>query len=153
MTGWKTPTSATLSTDVGERLFAAHVIHDMWQATSGDSVVVTDVGQHQMWEAQYYPHQRPHTLITSGGLGTMGFGCQRPSARRWGWGSPTCGPSSATAASDDAAGARHGHAERVPVNIAIMNNGFLGMVRQWQEFFYEERHNATPMHNGLRQAG
>ena len=53
---------------------AAHVIHDMWKATGGDAIMVTDVGQHQMWEAQYYLHERPHTLITSGGLGTMGFG-------------------------------------------------------------------------------
>src|SRR6202012_6007792 len=55
------------------RLYAAHVIHDIWQRTQGDAVVVTDVGQHQMWEAQYYKHDRPRTLITSGGLGTMGF--------------------------------------------------------------------------------
>jgi acetolactate synthase-1/2/3 large subunit len=54
-------------------LYAAHVIHDLWHATGGQAVVVTDVGQHQMWEAQYYRHERPRTLITSGGLGTMGF--------------------------------------------------------------------------------
>jgi acetolactate synthase-1/2/3 large subunit len=55
------------------KLYAAQVIHDLWQATSGEALVVTDVGQHQMWEAQYYPHERPRSLITSGGLGTMGF--------------------------------------------------------------------------------
>ncbi|MBN1565470.1 MAG: biosynthetic-type acetolactate synthase large subunit, partial [Anaerolineae bacterium] len=60
--------------NVNDRLLAAHVIRDMWAATAGDAVVVTDVGQHQMWEAQYYPHERPATLLTSGGLGTMGFG-------------------------------------------------------------------------------
>jgi acetolactate synthase I/II/III large subunit len=55
-------------------LYAAHVIHDIWRATSGRALVVTDVGQHQMWEAQYYHHDAPRSLITSGGLGTMGFG-------------------------------------------------------------------------------
>src|SRR6266571_34810 len=54
-------------------LYAAHVINDIWRATKGDAIVVSDVGQHQMWEAQYYKHNRPRSLITSGGLGTMGF--------------------------------------------------------------------------------
>jgi len=54
-------------------LYAAHVMHDLWRATEGKAIVVTDVGQHQMWEAQYYKHDEPRTLITSGGLGTMGF--------------------------------------------------------------------------------
>ncbi len=54
-------------------LYAAHVIHDLWRETGGNAVVVTDVGQHQMWEAQYYQHDTPRSLITSGGLGTMGF--------------------------------------------------------------------------------
>ena len=54
------------------RLYAAHVIHDLWRTTGGEAIVVTDVGQHQMWEAQYH-HDRPRSLITSGGLGTMGF--------------------------------------------------------------------------------
>jgi len=54
-------------------LYAAHVIHDLWRETNGNSIVVTDVGQHQMWEAQYYKHEQPRSLITSGGLGTMGF--------------------------------------------------------------------------------
>ena len=54
-------------------LYAAHVMHDLWRITGGDAIVVTDVGQHQMWEAQYFHHEKPRTLITSGGLGTMGF--------------------------------------------------------------------------------
>ena len=58
--------------DLGH-LYAAHVIHDLWHSTEGKAIVVTDVGQHQMWEAQYYKHESPRTLITSGGLGTMGF--------------------------------------------------------------------------------
>jgi acetolactate synthase I/II/III large subunit len=55
-------------------LYAAHAINDLWRLTEGNAIVVTDVGQHQMWEAQYYKHERPRSLITSGGLGTMGFG-------------------------------------------------------------------------------
>ncbi len=54
-------------------LYAAHVMHDLWRITGGNAIVVTDVGQHQMWEAQYFHHEHPRTLITSGGLGTMGF--------------------------------------------------------------------------------
>ena len=66
-----------------DKLYAAHVIRDLWRFTDGDAVTVTDVGQHQMWEAQYYPHERPNTLITSGGLGTMVSGFLRRSAPRW----------------------------------------------------------------------
>jgi acetolactate synthase-1/2/3 large subunit len=134
--------------DVGDRLFAAHVIHDMWRATEGNAVVVTDVGQHQMWEAQYYLHERPHTLITSGGLGTMGFGLPAAIGAAMGlksdnvWAIVGDGGFQMTLAELATA-----VQERVPVHIAIINNGFLGMVRQWQEFFYEERYSATPMHS------
>ncbi|NDJ76617.1 MAG: acetolactate synthase large subunit, partial [Chloroflexi bacterium] len=134
--------------DVGERLFAAHVIHDMWRATHGDAVVITDVGQHQMWEAQYYPHERPHTLITSGGAGTMGFGLPAAIGATVGLGQPNqwavVGDGGFQMTMAELGTAMQ---EGVPLNIALINNGFLGMVRQWQEFFYEERYNATPMHN------
>ena len=131
--------------DVGDRLFAAHVIHDMWKATGGDATVVTDVGQHQMWEAQYYLHERPHTLITSGGLGTMGFGLPAAIGASLGLRQPVwaiVGDGGFQMTMTELGTAMQ---ERVPVHIAIINNGFLGMVRQWQEFFYEERYNATPM--------
>ncbi len=137
-----------LHRDAGERLFAAHVIRDMWQATGGDAVIVTDVGQHQMWEAQYYPHERPYTLITSGGLGTMGFGMPAAIGAQMGlktnnvWAIVGDGGFQMTVTELGTAAQ-----ERVPIKIAIINNGYLGMVRQWQEFFYEERYNATPMHN------
>ena len=134
--------------DVGSRLLAAHVIHDMWKATGGDAVVVTDVGQHQMWEAQYYPHERPHTLLTSGGLGTMGFGMPAAIGAAIGLKQPNVwaivGDGGFQMTLTELGTAAQ---ERVPINIAIINNGYLGMVRQWQEFFYEERYNATPMVN------
>jgi len=131
-----------------ERLLAAHVIRDMWQATGGNAVCVTDVGQHQMWEAQYYPHERPNTLITSGGLGTMGYGLPAAIGAALGLGTPNVwaivGDGGFQMTVTELGTAMQ---ERVPVNIAVINNGFLGMVRQWQEFFYEERYNATPIHN------
>jgi acetolactate synthase-1/2/3 large subunit len=127
-------------------LYAAHVINDLWKETQGEAIVVTDVGQHQMWEAQYYHHNRPRTLVTSGGLGTMGFATPaaigakfaKPDADVWvvvgdgGFQMTMC--ELATIAQ-----------EKIKVNIAIINNGFLGMVRQWQEFFYDKRYVATPL--------
>jgi len=127
-------------------LYAAHVINDIWRMTDGKAIVVTDVGQHQMWEAQYYHHQEPRTLITSGGLGTMGFALPaaigaklaRPEAEVWvivgdgGFQMTMC--ELATIAQ-----------EKIKINVAIINNGYLGMVRQWQEFFYERRYAATPL--------
>lgn len=132
--------------DPGGKLLAAHVIRDLWEYTDGNAVTVTDVGQHQMWEAQYYPHKRPYTLVTSGGLGTMGFGfpaavgakMARPEEDVW----AIVGDGGFQMTVAELATAVQ---ERVAVNIAIINNGYLGMVRQWQEFFYEERYNATPM--------
>jgi acetolactate synthase-1/2/3 large subunit len=133
--------------DVGDRLFAAHVIHDMWKVTRGDATVITDVGQHQMWEAQYYLHQRPHTLITSGGLGTMGYGLPASIGAALGLKSPVWAIVGDGGFQMTLAELATAMQERAPVKIAIINNGFLGMVRQWQEFFYEERYNATPMHS------
>src|SRR5207237_6383848 len=129
-------------------LYAAHVINDLWRETAGDTIVVTDVGQHQMWEAQYYKHERPRSLITSGGLGTMGFALPaaigakfaRPDAAVWvvagDGGFQMTMPELATAAQ-----------EGLDLNIAVINNGYLGRVRQWQEFFYERRYSATPLKN------
>ena len=128
-------------------LYAAHVINDLWRATrTRETIVVTDVGQHQMWEAQYYHHDEPRSLITSGGLGTMGFAVPaaigakraRPDAEVWavvgdgGFQMTMC--ELATAVQDG-----------IAIKVAIINNGFLGMVRQWQEFFYERRYAATPL--------
>jgi acetolactate synthase-1/2/3 large subunit len=128
------------------RLFAAHVIHDLWRLTNGKATIVTDVGQHQMWQAQYYKHEYPHKLITSGGLGTMGFGLpaaigawfSNPEAEVWAIVGD--GGFQMTAAELSTCAQ-----EGVKVNIAVINNGYLGMVRQWQEFFYQRRYSATPM--------
>src|SRR5437870_284623 len=127
-------------------LYAAHVINDLWNLTSGDAVVVSDVGQHQMWEAQYYKHDRSRSLITSGGLGTMGFALPaaigakvaRPDAEVW----VVVGDGGFQMTMAELATVVQ---EGLDVNVAIINNGYLGMVRQWQEFFYEKRYAATPL--------
>jgi acetolactate synthase-1/2/3 large subunit len=130
-------------------LYAAHVINDLWQQTrDGKTIVVTDVGQHQMWEAQYYKHEHPRTLITSGGLGTMGFAL--PAAI----GAKVASPESDVWVIVGDGGFQMTMCElativqeNLKINIAIINNGFLGMVRQWQEFFYERNYAATPLLN------
>ena len=128
-------------------LYAAHVINDLWRVTrDGDVVVVTDVGQHQMWEAQYYKHERPRSLITSGGLGTMGFALPasigvkvaRPEAEVW----VVAGDGGFQMTMAELATIVQ---ENLKIHIAIINNGYLGMVRQWQEFFYERNYQATPL--------
>ncbi|MEO7190284.1 MAG: biosynthetic-type acetolactate synthase large subunit [Vicinamibacterales bacterium] len=127
-------------------LYAAHVIHDIWRATHGQAVVVTDVGQHQMWEAQYYHHEQPRSLVTSGGLGTMGFALPAaigakmacPDAEVW----AVVGDGGFQMTLCELATMQQ---EQLKVNIAIINNGYLGMVRQWQEFFYDKRYAATPL--------
>ena len=128
------------------RLYAAHVIHDLWRLTGGKALVVTDVGQHQMWEAQYYKHDHPRKLVTSGGLGTMGFALPAAIGARFAcpddevWVIAGDGGFQMTACELSTAAQ-----EGVKVNIAIINNGYLGMVRQWQQFFYGGRYAATPM--------
>jgi acetolactate synthase I/II/III large subunit len=127
-------------------LYAAHVINDLWKETRGEAIVVTDVGQHQMWEAQYYHHDRPRTLITSGGLGTMGFALPaaigakfaKPDAEVW----VVVGDGGFQMTMSELATVVQ---EKINIKIAIINNGYLGMVRQWQEFFYDKRYVATPL--------
>jgi acetolactate synthase-1/2/3 large subunit len=127
-------------------LYAAHVINDLWKETRGEAIVVTDVGQHQMWEAQYYHHDRPRTLITSGGLGTMGFALPaaigakfaKPGSEVW----VVAGDGGFQMTMSELATIVQ---ENINLKIAIINNGYLGMVRQWQEFFYDKRYVATPL--------
>lgn len=128
------------------KLYAAHVIHDLWRITEGKAIVVSDVGQHQMWEAQYYRHDYPRKLITSGGLGTMGFALPAAIGARF-----ACPNEEVWVIAGDG-GFQMTQAELqtltqegMKINIAVINNGYLGMVRQWQQFFYERRYVATPM--------
>ena len=127
-------------------LYAAHVIHDIWRITAGNAIVVTDVGQHQMWEAQYFHHEHPRSLVTSGGLGTMGFALPAAIGAKF-----ACPDKEVWVVAGDggfqmtAAELSTIVQEKIKINIAIINNGFLGMVRQWQEFFYDSNYEATPL--------
>ncbi|MGD0521255.1 MAG: biosynthetic-type acetolactate synthase large subunit [Terracidiphilus sp.] len=127
-------------------LYAAHVMHDLWRITGGNAIIVTDVGQHQMWEAQYYHHEKPRTLITSGGLGTMGYALPAAIGAKF-----ACPDKEVWVVAGDggfqmtAAELSTIVQEKIKINIAVINNGYLGMVRQWQEFFYERNYEATPM--------
>ena len=128
------------------RLLAAHVIADLYELTEGKALICSDVGQHQMWEAQYYAHDRPRSLLTSGGLGTMGFGLPaavgarfaKPDDEIW----VVVGDGGFQMSAPELATCRQ---EGVRLNIAIINNGYLGMVRQWQEMFFDRRYVATPI--------
>jgi acetolactate synthase-1/2/3 large subunit len=132
-------------------LYAAHVIHDIWReaAAAGrlnDTIIVTDVGQHQMWEAQYFKHEAPRSLVTSGGLGTMGFalpaaiGAKVAEPHKDVWVIAGDGGFQMTAAELSTI-----VQEGLAINIAVINNGFLGMVRQWQETFYDKNYSASPI--------
>jgi len=127
-------------------LYAAHVLHDIWRITGGKAIVVTDVGQHQMWAAQYFHHEHPRAFITSGGLGTMGYGLPAAIGAKFAcpekeiWVIAGDGGFQMTASELSTI-----VQEGIKINIAIINNGYLGMVRQWQEFFYESNYEATPL--------
>ena len=128
------------------KLMPPMVIREIWRATGGKAIMVSDVGQNQMWEAQYYFHDRRRGLVTSGGLGTMGYalpaamGAQMavPDATVW----ATVGDGGFQMNLQELATIVQEH---LPIKIAILNNGYLGMVRQWQEIFFERRYAHTPI--------
>jgi len=129
-----------------DKLHAAQAIRKIWEGTKGDALIVSDVGQHQMLEAQYYKHNDPRTLLTSGGLGTMGFslpaaiGASFHEKDREIW--VIVGDGSIQMTIMELGTAIQ---ENVNINIAIINNGYLGMVRQWQQMFYNARYAETPI--------
>ncbi|HJS29121.1 MAG TPA: biosynthetic-type acetolactate synthase large subunit [Anaerolineales bacterium] len=130
------------------RLYSIPVIREIWNRTAGDAIICTDVGQHQMWTAQYYHFEKPHRLITSGGSGTMGFGF--PAAVGAWFGNPDkeiwsiSGDGGFQMTQAELATAVQ---EGANVKIAVLNNKFLGMVRQWQEFFFEKRYSGVELLN------
>jgi acetolactate synthase-1/2/3 large subunit len=129
-----------------DALVPQYVVRHIWHATKGDAFMVSDVGQNQMWEAQYFLHHKPRGLISSGGLGTMGFAL--PAAIGVQMGKPeeivwaTIGDGGFQMTIQELATIVQ---EKLPLKIAILNNGFLGMVRQWQQLFFEGRYSGTPL--------
>ena len=127
-------------------LLPQYVVRQLWYATQGNATVVSDVGQNQMWEAQYFTHHLRRGLISSGGLGTMGFalpaaiGVQMglPGQQVW----VTAGDGGFQMNIQELATVAQ---EKLPLKMAILNNGFLGMVRQWQQLFFERRYSGTPL--------
>jgi len=129
-----------------DALIPQYVVRHIWHATGGNAIMVSDVGQNQMWEAQYFPHHKPRGLISSGGLGTMGFalpaaiGAQMGKPEEMVW--ATIGDGGFQMNIQELATVVQ---EKLPLKMAILNNGFLGMVRQWQQLFFEGRYSGTPL--------
>ncbi|MFH1691423.1 MAG: biosynthetic-type acetolactate synthase large subunit [Candidatus Omnitrophota bacterium] len=137
-----------LSYKQDEKLRPQYVIEQIYELTRGDAIIATEVGQNQMWSCLWYKHNKPREWISSGGLGTMGYGF--PAAIGAQIGCPEklvfdiAGDGSIQMNIQELATAVQ---NRLPIKIIILNNGFLGMVRQWQELFYNKRYSATPLVN------
>ena len=135
-----------LQYDQDNELRPQYIIEKLYEQTKGDAIVVTDVGQHQMWAAQYYKYNQPRSFITSGGLGTMGFGL--PAAIGAQVGCPEkrvfciAGDGGFQMNIQELATAIY---NKIPVVVLVMNNGYLGMVRQWQELFFDKRYSQTSL--------
>jgi acetolactate synthase-1/2/3 large subunit len=142
--GWqeKYPLTYTQGWESGDALKPQFVLETLRDSNPDDTIVASGVGQHQMWTSQFWKFDHPYTWVNSGGLGTMGYSVPaaigakvgRPDRRVWAVDGDGCFQMTAqelvTASS-----------ERIPVKVAILNNAYLGMVRQWQEMFYEERYS------------
>ncbi len=139
---WKSTTP--LAYKQGDTIKPQYVIDTLYELTGGEAIITTEVGQNQMWAAQYYHFKEPGHFISSGGLGVMGFGL--PAAIGAQVGAPgkivvdIAGDGSIQMNIQELATAVQ---YRLPVKVAILNNGFLGMVRQWQELFYQRRYSFT----------
>ncbi|MBA7682531.1 Acetolactate synthase large subunit IlvB1 [subsurface metagenome] len=143
--GWRKGHPLTAIRDC-EGLLPQFVIGKIYEVTQGEAIIVTGVGQNQMWAAQHYRYDKPNSLISSGGLGTMGFGLPASIGAKVGCPDNTVwcidGDGSFQMTIQELATIAQ---EKVAVKIAIINNGYLGMVRQWQELFYGRRYVATPL--------
>lgn len=133
-----------------DRLTGPYIIEKLYELTNGEAIISTEVGQHQMWAAQYYKYTKPRTLLTSGGLGTMGYGLGAAIGAKTG-----CPDKTVINVAGDgcfrmnmnelATAVRH----EVPVIEVVINNHVLGMVRQWQDLFYDERYSATVLRDAV----
>lgn len=131
-------------------LTGPYVVEEIYRATKGDAIITTDVGQHQMWAAQYYKYTKPHTLLTSGGLGTMGYGLGASIGAK-----VACPDKTVINIAGDgcfrmnmnelATASRY----NIPIIQVVINNHVLGMVRQWQTLFYGKRYSATVLNDSV----
>jgi acetolactate synthase I/II/III large subunit len=140
--GWRAKYPLAYEDSTDNEIKPQYMIQALFEATNGEAIVSSDVGQHQMWAAQYYDFPAPRRWINSGGLGTMGFGL--PAAMGAAVGRPDClvcciaGDGSVQMNAQELATCAQ---ERIPIKVFIMNNGFLGMVRQWQELFWDGKYS------------
>ena len=125
-----------------------YVMEEIYKLTKGEAIIVTEVGQNQMWAAQFYNYTKPRTFISSGGLGTMGYGLPAAIGAQFGCPDKTvfdiAGDGSIQMNIQELATAVF---NKLPIKIAILNNSYLGMVRQWQELFYKKRYSYTHLVN------
>jgi len=130
----------------GEQIKPQTVIRELYRLTKGEALIATDVGQHQMWAAQFYPFKRSRQWITSGGLGAMGFGVPAAIGAQLALGDQTVvavvGDGGFQMTNQELATAMQYH---LPIKVLIMNNGYLGMVRQWQEMFYDRAYSEVDL--------
>jgi acetolactate synthase-1/2/3 large subunit len=144
--GWQKQYPLRYEDSTDAEIKPQYMVQALYEATGGDAIVTSDVGQHQMWAAQYYHFAKPRRWINSGGLGTMGFGL--PAALGAAVGCPDetvvciAGDGSIQMNIQELATCAE---DKIPVKVFIMNNGYLGMVRQWQELFWDKRYSHVDM--------
>jgi acetolactate synthase-1/2/3 large subunit len=148
--GWKAEHPLTYAND-DDVLRPQYVVEQIYKVTDGKAIVTTEVGQNQMWTAQFYRFNNPRQLVTSGGLGTMGYGLPAAIGAQLAHPDKTvfdiAGDGSIQMNIQEMATLSQ---QQLPINIAILNNGYLGMVRQWQEFFFGRRYSATCLRRDRR---
>jgi acetolactate synthase-1/2/3 large subunit len=144
--GWKAKYPLAYEDTTDAEIKPQYMIRALWEATGGEAIITSDVGQHQMWTAQLYDFPEPRRWINSGGLGTMGFGL--PAAMGAAVGSPdrlvccVAGDGSVQMNAQELATCAQND---IPIKVFIMNNGYLGMVRQWQELFWDRKYSHVDM--------
>jgi len=146
--GWSASHTLSARQDKKKKTRPQYVVDRLYALTKGDAIITTEVGQNQMWSAQFYKYKEPRTFLTSGGLGTMGYGLPAAIGAQVAFPDKTvidiAGDGSIQMNIQELATAVE---QKLPVKIAILNNRFLGMVRQWQELFYDKRYSSTCIGN------
>src|SRR5919106_1353770 len=144
--GWRTQHPLSYEDSADTEIKPQYLVESLYEATNGECILSSDVGQHQMWAAQYFPFKRPRQWINSGGLGTMGFGLPAAMGAKVG-----CPDQVVACISGDGSFQMNIQElatcaeEAIDVKVFIMNNGYLGMVRQWQELFWDRRYSSVKM--------